>query len=51
VEGETELLRPETAWEGAELPLTPSWRGAINTPVNQLRDPCIFEDGDRVLLL
>jgi hypothetical protein len=49
-EGETVLLRPETDWEGADLPLAPSWRGAINAPVNQLRDPCILEDGGRVLL-
>ncbi len=45
------LLRPETAWEGAGLPVAPSWRGAINLPVNQLRDPCVFEEGGRVFLL
>jgi hypothetical protein len=49
-EGETVLLRPEMAWEGADLPLERSWRGAINHPVNQLRDPCILEDGGRVFL-
>jgi len=36
-----EVLRPETPWEGTELPLESSVRGAINRPVNQLRDPCI----------
>ena len=49
-EGEAVVLRPETAWEGAGLPLERSWRGAINAPVNQLRDPCILEDEGRVLL-
>jgi hypothetical protein len=47
---ETVLLRPEAAWEGNGLPVERSWRGAINHPVNQLRDPCILEDGGRVLL-
>lgn len=46
-----ELLRPECAWEGADLPVEPSWRGAINRPVNQLRDPAIFEEDGRVYLL
>lgn len=45
------LLRPETAWEGAERPVAPSFRGAINMPVNQLRDPAIFEEDGRVFLL
>ena len=48
--GEATLLRPVEPWEGANLPLAPSWRGAINAPVNQLRDPCILEDAGRVLL-
>jgi hypothetical protein len=48
----TDLLRPEFDWEGAHLPVEPSFRGAINRPVNQLRDPAIFEDTDgRVYLL
>ena len=50
-EGETEILRPVTAWEGGELPLLPSWRGAVNLPVRQLRDPCIFEEDGRTWLL
>ncbi|MDH3450917.1 MAG: hypothetical protein OEN20_00750 [Gammaproteobacteria bacterium] len=41
-----EVLRPETAWEGADLPVEASLRGAINGPVSQLRDPCVFEDSD-----
>jgi hypothetical protein len=46
-----EVLRPEMEWEGANLPLEPSVRGAINRPVNQLRDPCIYEENGRVYLL
>jgi hypothetical protein len=46
-----ELMRPETEWEGAALPPGPSYRGAINQPVNQLRDPCIFEEDGRTWLL
>lgn len=49
-EGERPVLHPVEAWEGANLPLAPSWRGAINLPVRQLRDPCILEDNGRVLL-
>jgi len=45
-----ELMRPEMDWEGAGLPVEPSWRSAINLRVNQLRDPCIFEDEGRVWL-
>lgn len=49
-EGESVVMRPVEPWEGANQPLAPSWRGAINAPVNQLRDPCILEDGGRLLL-
>ncbi len=46
-----EVLRPETEWEGANLPPMPSERGPIDIPVNQLRDPAIFqEDGTTWLL-
>lgn len=45
-----ELLRPEEAWEGADMPVAPSWRSAVLGPVNQLRDPCILEDDGRVFL-
>ncbi|MCH8102037.1 MAG: hypothetical protein IIB28_02630 [Chloroflexi bacterium] len=37
--------------KGAGEPLAPSARGIIEPPVNQLRDPCIFEDGDATYLL
>ncbi|MEJ2130038.1 MAG: hypothetical protein P8Y95_00045 [Gammaproteobacteria bacterium] len=46
-----DILLPETDWEGAREPLVPSRRGAIMEPVNQLRDPCIFEEDDNVWLL
>jgi hypothetical protein len=46
-----EVLRPEVPWEGADLPPAPSVRGAALEPLNQLRDPCIFEEeGARYLL-
>lgn len=51
VENSRELLRPEHDWEGANEPVLPSERGIIKPAVNQLRDPCIFEDGDATYLL
>lgn len=44
------VLEPETAYEGAHLPLAPSERGVILTPVRELRDPCIFEEAGRTWL-
>jgi hypothetical protein len=45
------VLEPETEYEGAELPLEPSKRGAIFERVRQVRDPGIFrEDGKTYLL-
>ncbi|MEZ5939402.1 MAG: hypothetical protein R3C52_14485 [Hyphomonadaceae bacterium] len=46
-----EILRPERAWEGAGLPLEPSRRSYAPGPVNQLRDPAIFEEDGRIWLL
>lgn len=46
-----EILRPEREWEGASLPLAASVRGDITVPVNQLRDPTIFEEDGKVYLL
>ena len=46
-----EMLRPERDWEGADLPVTPSRGGSINEPVNQLRDPAIYEEEGRIYLL
>lgn len=47
----TDLLAPETEWEGGDLPLLPSAFGAIHTPARQLRDPALFEDAGRWYLL
>ena len=49
--GPLEVLRPERAWEGANLPVEPSSGGSIDVPVNQLRDPAIYEEDGRVYLL
>jgi|TARA_B110000285_G_C15120839_1_gene617034 hypothetical protein len=38
-----ELLSPEMKWEGSKLPITPSLKGEIAYPVNQLRDPYIYK--------
>lgn len=38
---ETDLLRPELAWEGADQPIRPSLIGAVDF-ANELRDPDIF---------
>ncbi len=46
-----EVLRPERRWEGAGLPLGPSYRSAVNHPVNQLRDPAIYEEAGRTFLI
>lgn len=45
------VLSPQHDWEGANQLLEPSKRGIIGSPVNQLRDPAIFEDGDDMYLL
>ncbi|MEE4300335.1 MAG: hypothetical protein V2J24_12915 [Pseudomonadales bacterium] len=46
-----EVLRPERSWEGAELPVVPSLRSVAPNPVNQLRDPAVFEEAGRAFLL
>lgn len=46
-----EVLRPETAWEGADCPRIPSRRGPVQGPAWQLRDPAIFEDQGAVHLV
>jgi hypothetical protein len=45
------VLGPEMEYEGANLPLVPSARGAIHEPARQLRDPCIFEEEGKTYLL
>ena len=47
----TEVLRPETDWEGADAPLKPSVRSVAYGHVNQLRDPSVYVEGDDVYLL
>lgn len=46
-----EVLRPERDWEGAGEPNEPSIRSVAYGPVNQLRDPAIFEEDGRTYLL
>jgi hypothetical protein len=46
-----EVLRPETEWEGARLPLKKSAAGAAKGQENALRDPAIFVEQGRVYLL
>jgi hypothetical protein len=46
-----EILRPEKDYEGANLPLTKSVRSFAPGPVNQLRDPAIYEENGRIYLL
>lgn len=45
------VLAPEHPWEGADLLVEPSERGWADEPVHQLRDPAVFEQGDRAFLL
>lgn len=46
-----EVHRPMHDWEGADLPNLPSRYGTSMQPVNQLRDPFLFEeDGEAYLL-
>lgn len=45
------VVMPETLYEGSDLPLEPSARGAIHQRVRQLRDPAIFAEGERIYLL
>jgi hypothetical protein len=47
----TVVLEPEADYEGGQLPLEPSRRGLVYGPVRQLRDPCIFREGERTYLL
>lgn len=51
VQGATELLRPTTASEGADLPVRRSKSGVAKGRENALRDPAIFEEGGRTWLL
>jgi hypothetical protein len=46
-----DVLYPELDWEGADRPVAPSVRDAINVRVRQLRDPAVFEENGRAWLL
>lgn len=46
-----EVLRPELPYEGSDRPLRPSRSGSVHEPVNELRDPAIFEDAGKAYLL
>jgi hypothetical protein len=45
------VIEPQTAWEGANLPLVPSHAGAARGPENGLRDPAIFLWNGRTFIL
>jgi hypothetical protein len=46
-----DVLRPEKPWEGADAPLEPSVRSVAYGHVNQLRDPAIYVEGEKMYLL
>ncbi len=46
-----EVLRPQTEFEGVNLPIEASRRGYIDERVNQLRDPAIYQDDGDIYLL
>ena len=45
-----DVLRPEAAYECANLPNAPSEAGDINEPARQIRDPFVFEDAGKTYL-
>lgn len=45
------VLKPETDYEGADLPTSPSKESAARGRVRQLRDPAIFREGRKAYLL
>lgn len=50
--GSTDVLhKPERSWEGCTEPLQPSSYGGCMYPVNEIRDPCVYREGDQVYLL
>ena len=46
-----EILRPQFDWEGAAADVVPSIRSSAYGRVNQLRDPAIYVEDQRVYLL
>lgn len=50
--GAAQLLhKPERSWEGIDEPLLPSSYGGIMRPVNEVRDPCIYEEDGVIYIL
>jgi hypothetical protein len=47
----TDVVLPEEAYEGADLPLAVSKIGVAKTRVRELRDPAIFEENGKMYLL
>lgn len=47
----TEVHRADKIWEGADLPPLASAYGAVHGRANQLRDPAIFVEDDKIYLL
>ena len=45
-----EVLRPEKSWEGANAPVMPSMRSTAYGTVNELRDPALLLDDERIYL-
>jgi hypothetical protein len=48
---EAEIHRPLQSWEGSRQPLIPSRYGESKQPANQLRDPAIYAENNRIYLL
>ena len=46
----TLVLEPESAYEGGDLAIEPSARGAVMSRVRQLRDPAIYAQDGRIYL-
>ena len=46
-----EIRRPTDVWEGADRPCVASRFGGVMEPVNQLRDPCFFQEDGCLYLL
>jgi hypothetical protein len=45
------ILMPEHSWEGVDLPVQTSKNGWAPEPVHELRDPAVYEEGERTWLL
>ena len=46
----TDVLKPQAAYECADLPNLPSQAGDIDVPAQQVRDPFVFDDRGRLFL-